>query len=87
MKRGDFVTPKAFPELRGRIVRIDTDFAERYLYVLDNGCMFTKDELRLKPLPTKLVRIDEKTEIEVSIDIPDEVARARYLEKLEARKR
>jgi len=42
---------------------------------------------RLKPLPTKLVRIDEKTEIEVSIDIPDEVARARYLEKLEARKR
>ena len=87
MKQGDYVTPKKFPELKGRIVRIDRDYADRHLYVLDNGCMFTKDELRLKPLPTKLVRIDEKTEIEVSIDIPDEIARTRYLAKLEARKR
>ena len=30
----------------------------------------------------KRVRIDHKTEIEVSIDIPDDVARERYLEKL-----
>jgi len=87
MKVGDMVTPKAFPELRGRIVRIDRDFADRHLYVLNNSCMFTKDELRIKPLPTKLVRVDDKTEIEVSVDIPDEIARARYLEKLAARKR
>ena len=42
---------------------------------------------RSKPLPTKLVRVDDKTEIEVSVDIPDEIARVRYLEKLAARKR
>ena len=30
----------------------------------------------------KLVRINDKTEIEVSIDIPDEVAREKYLERL-----
>ena len=34
----------------------------------------------------KLVKIDAKTMIEVSVDIPDEVARARYLENLEERK-
>ena len=37
------------------------------------------------PKGKKLVRIDHKTEIEVSIDIPDDVARERYLEKLEFR--
>jgi hypothetical protein len=39
-----------------------------------------------KPGKTKLVRIDHKTEIEVSVDIPDDVARKEYLEKLQPRK-
>lgn len=38
---------------------------------------------RKKKEPTKLVRIDHKTEIEVSIDIPDDVARENYFQKLE----
>ena len=46
MKIGDMVTPKDFPELKGRIVRIDKDWANQYLYVLDNNCRFTKDELK-----------------------------------------
>jgi hypothetical protein len=35
------------------------------------------------PQGKKLVRIDHKTEIEVSIDIPDGVARENYLRKLQ----
>jgi len=46
MKVGDMVTPKDFPELKGRIVRIDRDYANQYLYVLDNGCSFTRNELK-----------------------------------------
>ena len=34
----------------------------------------------------KLVKINAKTMIEVSVDIPDEVARAKYLENLEQRR-
>lgn len=34
----------------------------------------------------KLVKIDSKTMIEVSVDIPDEVARAKYLENLAERR-
>jgi len=30
----------------------------------------------------KMVRVDDKTEIEVSIDIPDEVAKENYLKNL-----
>jgi hypothetical protein len=32
--------------------------------------------------PKKKVRIDQNTEIEVSVDISDNIARARYLERL-----
>ena len=46
MKVGDLVTPTKFPELRGRIIRIDRDYADRHLYVLDNGCSFTREELQ-----------------------------------------
>lgn len=44
---------------------------------------FKKLKKKENKKPMKFVRIDHKTEIEVSIDIPDEVARKEYQEKLD----
>jgi len=39
-----------------------------------------KKEVKLV-IPTKLVRIDHRTQIEVSVDIPDDVAIERYYQR------
>ena len=41
---GDTVTPKEFPTLKGKIVRIDKG-DEGTLYVLESGARFLKSEL------------------------------------------
>jgi len=46
MKKGDLVIPKDFPELKGTIIQIDIDhFGGETLYILDNKCVFTENEL------------------------------------------
>lgn len=44
-----------------------------------------KTRKKKEPMPvrhTKIVRIDAKTSIEVSVSIPDDIARANYIEKV-----
>lgn len=44
---------------------------------------FKKPKKKENKKSMKFVRIDHKTEIEVNVDIPDEIARKEYLEKLD----
>ena len=44
-KIGDIVTPKDQPKLADEIIDIK-DFANELVYVLENGCMYTEDELQ-----------------------------------------
>ena len=45
-KVGDKVTSKKFPLLKGVVKKIGKSFDDKPLYILDNGCMFTEDELQ-----------------------------------------
>ena len=44
IKIGDIVTPKTFPQLKGKVEKIDTFIGET-VYVLENGGMYTENEL------------------------------------------
>ena len=44
-KIGDIVIPKYEPELADEIIEMK-DFANELVYVLENGCMFTDNELQ-----------------------------------------
>jgi len=45
-----------------------------------------KKKRKKKIIPMKMVRINDKTEIEVDARIPDEVAKEEYLERLKLSK-
>jgi len=45
IKKGDLVTPKEYPLLKGKVEKIKT-FMGDTVYVLENGGMYTKDELK-----------------------------------------
>ena len=45
IKIGDTVTPKKHPVLKDKVRKIGKDFNGDPLYILENGTMYTKDEL------------------------------------------
>ena len=44
-KIGDIVIPKDQPELADEIIDI-RDYLDELVYILENGCMYTEDELQ-----------------------------------------
>ena len=58
MKKGDIVTPRDFPELKGTIIWIDRDYANQDLYVLDNGCRYTESEVDFEDMRIKKINHD-----------------------------
>jgi ribonucleotide reductase beta subunit family protein with ferritin-like domain len=47
--------------------------------------MNSQEHLKKRNKQVKLIRIDESTWIEASVDVPDQIARQKYLEKLAIR--
>ena len=47
IKVGDKVTSKKRPALKGKVFKIGKSYDDKPLYILDNGCMFTEDEIKL----------------------------------------
>ena len=45
IKVGDTVIPKTRPLLKGTVKKIGKSFDDKPLYILDNGCLFTEEEL------------------------------------------
>jgi len=44
--KGELVTPKDFPELQSKVKQIIHDsFSGEVLYRLENGCLYSEDEL------------------------------------------
>ena len=43
---GDLVIPKKHPLLQSKVVKISKDFNKMPLYILENGTMYTKEELK-----------------------------------------
>jgi len=46
IKVRDEVTPKKFPSLKSKVKRIDRDFNDEPLYVLENNTLWTKNDLK-----------------------------------------
>ena len=46
IKIGDMVISKRCPTLKGVVKKIGKSFDDKPLYILDNGCMFTEEELK-----------------------------------------
>jgi len=44
-KIGDIVIPKKQPLLKGKVIKIGKSFDDKPLYILDNHCMYTEEEL------------------------------------------
>ncbi len=46
IKVNDTVIPRQYPELKSKVKKIGRDFNNEPLYILKNGCMYTKHELQ-----------------------------------------
>ena len=48
IKVGDTVIPKKHPSLKGVVKNISKAYDGSALYILDNGCMYTEEEVNIK---------------------------------------
>ena len=46
IKVGDPVTPKKYPCLKGIVKKIGKSYDDKPLYILDNGAMYTEEEIK-----------------------------------------